>query len=92
MYLPDANIVVNGHTHDSWVLPIKRERLNDSGVVGSDLLWFVRTPGYKDEYGDGSGGYHIEKWGPPKPIGATWLRLYYDRNDLIRTECIQAVT
>ena len=92
VYLPDADIVVNGHTHDSWVLPIARERLNEKGNVKRDLLWFVRTPGYKDEYGDGSEGYHIEKWGAPKPVGATWLRLYYDRNDLIRTECIQAVT
>jgi len=92
VYLPDANIVVNGHTHDSWVLPIARERLSDKGAVKRDLLWFVRTPGYKDEYADGSGGYHVEKWGPPKPLGATWLRFYYDHEDLIKTDCIQAVT
>ena len=92
VYLPDADIVVNGHTHDSWVLPLARERLSEQGVVGRDLLWFVRTPGYKNEYADGSGGFIVERWGPPKPIGATWLRFYYDSNDLIRSECTQAVT
>ena len=91
VYLPDADIVVNGHTHDSWVLPIARERLR-AGVIGRDLCWFVRTPGYKNEYNDGSGGFAVEKWMPPKPLGATWLRFYYERNDLIRSECIQAVT
>jgi hypothetical protein len=30
-------------------------------------------PTYKEEYGDGSGGYHIEKGRPPKPLGGAWL-------------------
>ena len=92
VYLPDANIVMNGHTHDSWVLPIARERLRDSGKIGRDIQWFVRTPGYKDSYRDGASGWENEKWMPPKPMGAIWLRFYYERNDLIRAECIQAVT
>ena len=92
VYLPDANIVMNGHTHDSWVLPIARERLSEGGVIGRDIQWFVRTPGYKDGYRDGASGWENEKWMPPKPMGAIWLRFYYERNDLIRSECIQAVT
>ena len=56
VYLPDADIVMNGHTHDSWVLPIARERLSEGGVIGRDIQWFVRTPGYKDGYRDGASG------------------------------------
>jgi len=78
VYLPDADIVVNGHTHDSWYVPLARERLGSTGKVYRDLVHFIRVPGYKDEYNDGSGGFHIEKWGPPKPIGAAWLRLWFD--------------
>ena len=78
VYLPDADIVVNGHTHDMWYVPIARERLSDGGKVYQDLVHFIRTPGYKDEYANGAGGFHVEKWGAPKPIGAVWLRLYYD--------------
>jgi len=78
VYLPDADIVVNGHTHDSWHVPLARERLSKAGRVKRDLIHFIRTPGYKDDYGDGSGGFHIEKWGPPKPLGAVWLRFWYD--------------
>ena len=77
VYLPDADIVHNGHTHDAWVLPIARERLTDGGKITSDLCWYVRTPTYADDYGDGSGGWHVERWGPPKPKGCAWVKLSY---------------
>jgi hypothetical protein len=89
VYLPDAEICVNGHTHDSWILPIARERLSERGKVSRDLIWFVRTPGYKDEYADGSKGYHVERWAPPKPLGACWVRLFY-RDGGIGIDAVQA--
>ena len=93
VYLPDADIVVNGHTHDSWVLPIARERLNTAGRVKRDLVWHVRVPGYKDDYADGTKGFQVERWGPPKPLGCCWLRLFCDepRNGKINVEAIQDI-
>lgn len=82
VYLPDAHIVVNGHTHDQWVVPIARERLTQQGDLSRDVLYFVRTGTYKDEYGDGYDGYHVEKWGPPKPLGAVWLRFFLASDDI----------
>lgn len=76
VFLPDADIVVNGHTHDQYLLPIARERLTRDGVITRDLVHFVRTGTYKDEYSDGSGGFHILKGRPPKPLGAVWLRFF----------------
>lgn len=35
----------------------------------------IRTGAYKEEYGDGYGGYHIEKGRPPKPMGGYWMAL-----------------
>lgn len=87
VYLPDAAIVVNGHVHENYVVAQPRERLSESGVIHRDYMWFVRTPTYKDEYGDGSGGFHIEKGRGPKPIGCVWGRFYYDR-DRVRSEFI----
>ncbi len=78
VYLPDADIVYNGHTHDSFVLPISRERISDAGVIYKDLQYHVRSTTYKDEYQDGGDGWHVETWKPPKPLGATWLRFYYE--------------
>lgn len=91
VYQPDANIIVNGHTHDEWIIPIARERLSDSSKVGRDTQWHVRIAGYKDEYAHGEGGFHIETWKPPKPIGAVWLRFWLINRE-IKMEFTQAVT
>jgi hypothetical protein len=80
VYLPDADVIVNGHTHDEWVLPIARERLSIRGVVGRDVLWFARTAGYKNDYADGATGWQVERWGPPKPLGCVWAHFYHDMN------------
>lgn len=76
VYLPDADIVVSGHTHDAWIVPIQRERINQHDRIVSDTQVHVKIPTYKDEYADGYGGWHIERGGPPKPKGAYWLRFY----------------
>jgi len=88
VYLPDAHIVVNGHIHESWLLQIPRERLSQNGVIYQDIQHHVRTPTYKDDYGDGSGGWHVEKGSPPKPMGCVWLRFYYDTGH-VRIQLIQ---
>jgi hypothetical protein len=93
VFLPDADIVAGGHTHDSWILPRARERLSMAGRQYKDLVWFVRIPGYKDEYGDGAAGFHIEKGRDPRPVGAVWVRFYYDaiKQKRVLFECTQAV-
>jgi len=73
---PQANIIVSGHTHDQWIVPVAREKLYRNGSVGMDEALHVRCGTYKDEYGDGFGGWHIERGGPPKSLGAMWLRFY----------------
>lgn len=80
VFLPDADIVVNGHIHESWILTLPRERINKAGTVGRDLQHHVRTATYKDDYEDGGSGWAVEKGMPPKPKGAIWLRFYYERN------------
>jgi hypothetical protein len=91
VYLPDADIVVNGHTHDGWYVAIARERLNQAGVVSRDLVHFIRTPGYKDEYAGGDRGFIIERWGAPKPLGCFWARLYLN-GDRVDVEFTPAMT
>lgn len=82
VYLPDAQIVVNGHIHESWILALKRERISAAGLVHQDLQTHIRTGTYKDDYGDGSGGWHVERGAPPKPMGAVWMRFYVDRKHI----------
>jgi hypothetical protein len=79
VYLPDADIVVNGHNHSNYYVPISRERISNKGVLHFDIQHHIRIPGYKQDYADGSGGWTVERGGVPKPIGAVWMRLYYEQ-------------
>jgi hypothetical protein len=90
VFLPDAGIVVNGHIHENWLLALSRERLSEAGKVSQDIQYHVRTGTYKNDYGDGSGGWHVERGAPPKPMGAVWMRLYYDRKH-VRVQLMQDV-
>lgn len=90
VYLAECDIVHSGHTHDSWQMPIARVKLNNRDKIEHSRITFVRTPGYKEEYGDGASGWHIERGGPPKPVGAAWLRIYADTYDSFDYELIEA--
>ncbi len=78
VYLPDADIIWTGHTHDEWVMPIQRARLSPHGRPYLDRTMHVRSPGYKDEFSAGN-GWAVERGMPPKPKGALWLRFYMEQ-------------
>lgn len=76
VYLADADIVWTGHTHDEWKVPISRVRLNqDNNAIVHTRQLHISTPGYKEEWGDGYGGWHVERGAPPKPTGGAWLTI-----------------
>lgn len=77
-YLPNADIVLTGHVHESTSVEYPRAILTDRGNILHHTQLHLRTPTYKEEYRDGTEGYHVEKGRPPKPLGAWWIRLYYD--------------
>jgi predicted phosphodiesterase len=76
VYLPDADIVLNGHNHQSYLFPVARERVTQQGDIRQDLAWFVRTPGYKQR-----GGWEIEKGHAPAPHGCAWLRFWLEPHE-----------
>lgn len=72
---PDADVVVSGHNHESWLVPIQQEHINGHGRVSTKPQWHVRVPSYKDGWGQRGKGFDVEK-GSPKPSGCVWLRFY----------------
>lgn len=84
----DAEIVWTGHTHDEWIMPVARQRLTVAGAAFIDEQIHVKTAGYKDEFSPME-GYHIESGRPPKPLGAAWLRFFYEGRQ-IRFEVTRA--
>ena len=75
-WLPDADVVVTGHTHSTFYVPIARSRLRRNSDIENDEQHHVNCGTYKDESGDRFGGWAVEKGMPPKPLGAVWLRLF----------------
>jgi hypothetical protein len=89
VYLPDANLVWTGHTHDQWVMPIERYRVTKFDRTYLDRQTHIRTPGYKEEFSIQE-GWHIERGGPPKPRGALWLRVSMNNDAIIAYELSEA--
>ncbi len=89
VYLPDADVVWTGHTHDQWIMPIERYRVTQDDRPYLDRQMHVRTPGYKDEFMPQS-GWHIERGGPPKPRGAMWLKCWIKRDCIVNYDITEA--
>lgn len=88
VYLPDADIVVSGHTHDRNIFPIQRTHLNQNN--GKQTLreqLHIKLGTYKDEYTAGS-GWAIERGMPPKSLGGVAITIHrakgdtFERNDV----------
>ena len=65
-----------------------RERLTRDGNIYIDEQVHVCLPTYKEEYLSGE-DFHRERGRPPKPLGAYWLRFYYESAE-IKYEFIRA--
>jgi len=73
---PDADVVVSGHNHESWCIPIQQEKVSRVGKISLRPQWHVRVPSYKDGWGSTlTKGFDVEK-GTPKPRGCVWLRFW----------------
>lgn len=76
-YIEGADIMFSGHVHERWAREFVKVGVTQDGEVFQRSAWYVKSATYKCEYGDGSGGWHIETGKPPKPLGAWWLKLTY---------------
>ncbi|MBY0512745.1 MAG: hypothetical protein K2P78_02395 [Gemmataceae bacterium] len=89
--VPDADIVATSHTHDSWTREFARIRLTQAGSVIQDVQVHIKVGTYKNDLGDSHSGWAVEKGISPKPLGAWWLRFYWDRPERrVRFEVIRA--
>jgi len=92
VWLPDADIILTGHIHESWAFRITRARLSQMGKEYVDSQTHIQLPTYKEEFLGSNMGFHHENGRPPKPLGAWWLRFYYCLDqERIKYEAIQAV-
>ena len=74
-YIEGADIMFSGHVHERWAREFVKVGLTQEGEVFSRSSWYVKSATYKEEYGSGAGGWHVETGKPPKPLGAWWLKM-----------------
>ena len=70
-----ADCVWQGHVHESWTMTNVVETLNQKHTPELKEVLHIRTPTYKEEYGDGTKGWHVMRGAPPKPLGCYVLDL-----------------
>lgn len=81
-YLPDADIILNGHNHQEYVLTLNRIKVSSVGVPYEEHQHFVRTPGYK-KAGLVSGdrfGFDIERHPAPTTRGCARVDWLFHKN------------
>jgi UDP-2,3-diacylglucosamine pyrophosphatase LpxH len=86
-----ADAIWMGHVHESMEMTYTMERITNADTVALRDVLMIRTPAYKEEYQDGSKGWHIERGAPPKPLGGRWLELHPSQNK-VRSYIITAHT
>ena len=72
----DYDVCWAQHVHHSEVFDTQVAYLNNHNYIRHRTQWHIRTPSYKDEYGDGFGGFQIERGQGPRPKGGVWLHIY----------------
>ncbi len=73
-----ADVIWMGHVHELYHhLDIAESIDSFQGkyIVRHNEVHHIRTAGYKEEYGEGSGGFHVERGRPPKPLGSFWMNI-----------------
>jgi hypothetical protein len=74
----DFDVFSMGHIHENWAWDVRRDTLKNHPKKGYYVdqrqIHMMITGTYKEEYGDGSKGWHIERGAPPKPIGGRILQ------------------
>ena len=80
-FVEGCDVIAVGHNHQSNVVGIAREYLETrNGVyeIRQRHCDFVRCGTYKDDWGNGYGGWAVEKMGStgPTPLRAKWIRLH----------------
>jgi hypothetical protein len=76
-----ADAIWMGHVHEDYEMTYTVEQLTQHDTVMLRDILMIRTSAYKEEYGDGSKGWHIERGASPKPMGGRWLIMKPYRSD-----------
>jgi hypothetical protein len=75
---PDANWIVSGHVHSSYLVDHEQFRINDAGRPFVSVQSHASVGTWKNEFGSGGGGWHVEKGRGPRQASGWWVKVRAD--------------
>jgi UDP-2,3-diacylglucosamine pyrophosphatase LpxH len=84
---PDADVIVSGHTHQKWHVPMSVERITDRLNTYEDTVHHLKLGSYKKL--DRFAGWEVEKGFQQPRLGGWWMdaelrRTKHDKVDIAR--------
>jgi UDP-2,3-diacylglucosamine pyrophosphatase LpxH len=79
---PDADIIVSGHTHQKWHLPVTVERINQGYNTYEETVHHVKLGSYKKL--NRLAGWEVEKGFHQPRLGGWWLDVKHRRHPIER--------
>lgn len=80
----NMDVFTMGHIHENSARNDVRETLENNSRTGYNMkhknIHLMLTGTYKEEYGEGASGWHVERGAPPKPLGGRILEIHYIRS------------
>lgn len=84
------DVFTMGHIHENSSRNDVRETIDFHSKTGYAVkhknIHLMLTGTYKEEYGEGFSGWHVERGAPPKPLGGRILEIHCARNQANGTE------
>ena len=81
-WLRNCDLVWNGHNHKSYVMSQSTLEPNNKDNIRQGLIYFIRTPGYKNEMREPAHGFAASRNMSPTPRGCVWGDIEVHRHDL----------
>jgi hypothetical protein len=90
-----ADIIWQGHVHELYHhldMAETLESFQGKYLIQHRMVHHVRTAGYKEEYGEGSGGFHVERGRPIKPLGSYWMTIEVHQRGMAKGQHTKDIT
>lgn len=89
MQFPDADLIIRGHTHQKWHVPMTVDRITERGRRHQKTTHHLRTGSYK-LLGDRFGGWATEKGFNTPRLGGWWAACYKTQTGSVRWDITEA--
>jgi hypothetical protein len=72
VWVRNCDVIWNGHNHKSYIMTQSTMGLSNKDEIDQDLVYFIRTPGYKNEMKVPAHGFAASRNMAPTPRGCIW--------------------